>query len=633
MNRYLLFAAVALACVFSCGKPEAPVQADKPEFKMHIRLWTHHYQDDELSAQLLEALKKYPGFCDEIWFEPKYGPSMEVDPADVEKLARITEQVRELGIVPSLQIISVGHPNPANPVDPRIHWSTMTGPDGTVANTQSCPRDKTFQEDVVRITVPYVKAVQPYGIWVDDDLRMTLHDPVQDACFCDSCIAAFNEKHGYHYSRAALVKALRDNAEEGLLRKRWIAFEQESMALEAGALAKAVHEVSPQTHMGLQHVSFFRNFLEGYDWNPIFDAYEKETGLPPLSRPGCLYYRDHAPRSMIEKGLDIARQIQRLNPDITEIAPEIEGYIHKATGKSPHGICVETMYYLSLGATQMSYSIIASALEPMDWYADNYFKALQKWHSFAKEYADFNWGSVPGGLDPYLSPNLPYSDWSERDDEMGWAYTESGKYAYGLAVLGVPFCPDAKRPAAVMLDAPAVKRMSDEDLMKLSMDHGVIVDGQAWDALVERGLSQYVKDVKGPEGDAKYFVTDAGGRVAVVSYDADITGTQRLQLLRAMDWASRNRLPAIIESFAQATLMPRVNPNGTLRSVAIMNCSISEQESYTVRMRGVKQASPRFVWKHNGFKDKVLKAVKDGNDWIVTTPSLEGWNFAWIAVE
>ena len=139
--------------------------------------------------------------------------------------------------------------------------------------------------------------------------------------------------------------------------------------------------------------------------------------------------------------------------------------------------------------------------------------------------------------------------------------------------------------------------------------------------------------MKGPEGDAKYFVTDAGGRVAVVSYDADITGTQRLQLLRAMDWASRNRLPAIIESFAQATLMPRVNPNGTLRSVAIMNCSISEQESYTVRMRGVKQASPRFVWKHNGFKDKVLKAVKDGNDWIVTTPSLEGWNFAWIAVE
>ena len=85
---------------------------------------------------------------------------------------------------------------------------------------------------------------------------------------------------------------------------------------------------------------------------------------------------------------------------------------------------------------------------------------------------------------------------------------------------------------------------------------------------------------------------------------------------------------------AQAALIPRINRDGSLRSVAIMNCTISEQESYTLRLRtGKKKGSPRFIWKHNGHKDIALKAERDGQDWIVKTPSLEGWNFAWIAVE
>lgn len=629
--RYLLLAAAALACLVSCRKSEIP--AEEPAFKMHIRLWSHYHENDGLSAQLLDALEKYPGFCDEVWFDALYYPGKERDDASIAKMKEMAGKMRGMGIVPSVQFITVGHPDNVVALHPGIHWGTLVGPHGERAGTQSCPRQTAFQEDLVRYFTPYVEAVKPHGIWIDDDLRLTLHGPVEEACFCDDCIRAFNDEYHHAYTRAALVDALDRNEGEGLLRKEWIAFGQESMALEAAALAKAFHSVSPESHMGLQHVSFFRRFLEGYDWNPIFDAYEKETGLTPLSRPGHGYYNDHAPRGMIEKGLDIARQIQRLNPDITEIAPEIEGYMHRASGKSPHGLCVETMYYLSLGATQMSYSIIASGFEPMDWYADNYFKALQAWHGFAKEYVAFNRGSSPGGLDPYLSPNLPYSDWSEKDGDLGWAYTESGKYAYPLAALGVPFCPDARKPAALMLDAPAIRRMSDEELAELSAAHGIIVDGPAWEAIVEKGLSGYLKETSGPEGAARYYVSDAGGRVAVVSFNADISGKERLQLLNAMDWASRGKLPAIIESFAQATLMPRINEDGSLRSVAIMNCTISGQESYTVRMRGVRQAAPCFVWKHNGDRDKTLKGVRDGDDWIVTTPALEGWNFAWIAVE
>ena len=35
--------------------------------------------------------------------------------------------------------------------------------------------------------------------------------------------------------------------------------------------------------------------------------------------------------------------------------------LRAATGKSPHGLCVESMFYLAMGATQLSYAIICAA--------------------------------------------------------------------------------------------------------------------------------------------------------------------------------------------------------------------------------------------------------------------------------
>ncbi len=610
--------------------------AEKPTFKMHIRLWNNYHEKDTLSAQLLSSLKKYPGFCDEVWFLVPCNAGKPVNETAVKKMKHMAEEMRKLGIVPSVQAHTVGHPDPNNPVDKGISWGTMVGADGVVTRSQGCPRQRGLWEDLARIFTPYAEACQPHGFWLDDDLRMTFHDPAKEGCYCDTCIALFNRLHHYSYSRASLVKALAQNVGEGKLRREWIAFGQESMAELAAAVARAVHKVSPKTAMGLQHANFCSNFLEGYDWNPIFDAFEHETGVVPLSRPGHGYYKDHAPRGMLKKGLDIGRQVSRLNGNITEIAPEVEGFIHKATGKSPHSLCIETMYYLAFGATQMSYSIIASAKEPMDWYADNYFKALQKWHEYAKEYVDYNWGSVPGGIDPYISPNLPYRNLRKGENDMAWAYTDAGKI-YDMVPLGIPFCPDGAHSVALMLDAAGAEGMSDKEISSLMLTHNLVLDNATWNVLQQRHLTQHLKDVSRQTGLQGVRCLEAGNgrRMSVVSYNADITGKERLMLLHAIDWASGNKLPAIIESMAQAALVPRVNTDGSLRSVAVLNCTISEQESYTLRLRVGKDndREPRFVWKHNGHKDRRLKAERIGKDYIVSTPSLEGWNFAWIAVE
>ena len=667
MNRkYILgtAAAVAAAILTSCGGQTAQEPSD---FRMMVRLWPAHHNDTTLTDQLLDAFRKYD-FCDEVWFCSD-GPATHAlswhEPS-ARAMAVAADKMRAAGIIPSLQVVALGHGDGAvvfAPVkDSTIHWGTMVGPNGEVTGSVNCPRQTAYLACMQEAFKPYVKAVRPRSIYLDDDLRMTNHVPAPFGCFCDTCLTIFNAQHGYVFDRASLVGALLANQDGGQVRKDWIAFGQESLAGVVRAISRGVHEVSPETRIGLQHTSFHRELLEGWDWNPMFRAMKEETGLDPVSRPGHGFYNDHAPRGMIEKGMELTRQIRRLEPGITEIAPEIEGYLHKATGKSPRSICLETMYYLSMGATQMSYAIICGNQEPVSWYADHYFKALSEWKPFAKEYADFNRGTMPSGIDPYISRDLVLRDVVAGEDPWAWRRTHAGEEAIELETLGLPFAPEDPDSPVLMLDVEGVLGMKDAELAALLASRNTVIDADVWKLLEARGLTAGFTPVEAPVRDcgdydsptlsaaSRYsgalerfrFLERNGVRLAVAPTfeinligSNDFNGAYRLALLHAFDWASGDALPAVLESFAQAAVVPRTDAQGRLRSVAILNCSISPEERYTLRLRlgAEENALPKFVWKKQGCRDVTLRPVRDGKDILLEAPVLEGWNFGWVAVE
>ena len=667
MNRkYILgtAAAVAAAILTSCGGQTAQEPSD---FRMMVRLWPAHHNDTTLTDQLLDAFRKYD-FCDEVWFCSD-GPATHAlswhEPS-ARAMAVAADKMRAAGIIPSLQVVALGHGDGAvvfAPVkDSTIHWGTMVGPNGEVTGSVNCPRQTAYLACMQEAFKPYVEAVRPRSIYLDDDLRMTNHVPAPFGCFCDTCLTIFNAQHGYVFDRASLVGALLANQDGGQVRKDWIAFGQESLAGVVRAISRGVHEVSPETRIGLQHTSFHRELLEGWDWNPMFRAMKEETGLDPVSRPGHGFYNDHAPRGMIEKGMELTRQIRRLEPGITEIAPEIEGYLHKATGKSPRSICLETMYYLSMGATQMSYAIICGNQEPVSWYADHYFKALSEWKPFAKEYADFNRGTMPSGIDPYISRDLVLRDVVAGEDPWAWRRTHAGEEAIELETLGLPFAPEDPDSPVLMLDVEGVIGMKDAELAALLASRNTVIDADVWNLLEARGLTAGFTSVEAPARDcgdydsptlsaaSRYsgalkrfrFLERNGVRLAVAPTfeinligSNDFNGAYRLALLHAFDWASGNALPAVLESFAQAAVVPRTDAQGRLRSVAILNCSISPEERYTLRLRlGAEEDTlPKFVWKKQGCRDVTLRPVRDGKDILLEVPVLEGWNFGWVAVE
>ncbi len=624
----------------SCGEKRVG-KSGNPEFKMILRLWPDHHKNIGLRNDLSEALKTYTDLFDEAWF------CMEIETLSMDEhkksaiaMDAACRQLRDIGVEASIQGISVGHGDSFESGSDALipqKWGTITDVYGNVTRMSNCPRQQAFLDYMAETYALYAEICKPKVVWLDDDLRITNHAPARQLCFCDTCIAEFNRLHHTNWTRTALADALDRNEDNGLTRKQWIEFSQKSLAQVTAVVARSVHRVSPSTQMGLQHANFHRELMEGRDWNLIFDAMKQETGFVPASRPGNGFYEDHAPRGMIQKAYDMARQIRRLNPDITEITAEVEGYRHCATGKSPHGLCIESLLYLAMGATQLSYAIICAASEPMEWYAGNYFKALSGWRSLYEEYVGFNRGTEPGGINPYISPEHVLRKRNPAEAPFGWTTTGSGDVASEMAPLGIPFCPDGNNATALLLDAAAVTGLTEKEAADIFQNQNVLLDGSAWNIVRERKFDAFLTETGVPAGltGVTCFTSGNGGRTAVVpSFGASINNAQRLNLLYIIDWLSGHRLPVIMETMAQAVVVPRVDAENRLRSVTLLNCSISEQSETQLRLRGCGADKKKsYVWKKAGQPDTILRPQYDGTDVLVRIPALEGWNIGWLAVE
>ncbi len=639
---------------------EKAFQTDIPKFKSIIRLWPSHHTDSVLLCQMLDAFRKFPDACDEVWLCVAFNSfDLDYHRQQAQLMKRAAVAFRKLGIKASMQSVVLGHPeNMADTSQPTIiEWQPIMSLGGKYGRNQSCPRQQAYLERVSDIQAIYAQEVQPSSYMLDDDLRLTNHTPADAICFCDTCLRLFNEQHGFSFTRPTLHEALVTNAGNGDIRRKWIRFSQESLAGVARIISRKIHQVSPTTQMGLQHPNFHTQLLEGYDWNPIFQAMEEETGIIPASRPGHGFYSDAAPRGMLEKAYGIARQIRRLNTNITDISPEIEGYLHKATGKSPQGICTETLLYMSLGGTQMSYAIVCSGQEPVEWYADTYFKFLSRHHRTFLEYTSFNRGTQPGGLDAYISPHHVLRHLEPGEGPWDWCRTDANSHIHSLATLGIPFSPDGDYTTATYMDQETVMGTPDDELEEILHSRNLFIDLPTWHTIQSRCSDLKFTTLEMPKNlqpaatlaeDAmlglsapashiqpQCFLSPSGKRIAVVpSFSTDINNAERLHLLRIADWASNGKLPVFVEQPAQGVVVPRVTPDGTLRSVAYLNCTISSQEYVRLRLRGCPRGEhTHAVWKIAGQPDVRLRTEWHSGEMLVTLPAVPGWHIGWIALE
>lgn len=457
------------------------------------RLGIENQINSEYVDKLIDAIKKNPGSCDEVWFTSMSAfPPIEMQEEIASKIHAQAEKFKKAGVRVSLQIQStIGHGqymqsrNNTGLVFEGSPAEHMVGPDGTTADYCFCWRGEYFKKYILNVYRAFAK-IKPHTFWVDDDFRANNHDPVEIGCFCDNCIREFNNKYGTNYDRRALVYEI--NYGDVSVREKFAEFEREGLYNLMLEISKTVHEISPDSFMGYQYCA--NGGYTGFGFDFIFNAMKEGTGKTPKSRAGGGAYSAHNPNEIIEK----ARFIDWANfmlPDVNiEKRPEIENLPDIVYGKSIQTTCFETTLYLALGNDAMSYALLQNYNEPVEYHA-MMLEGFSKRRKYWQKLIDLNKNTSQAGLTIAYSPNRYKMKLSKDDAEFEWKKEMYDVCDRLWSITGIPMCFKKNNEGVVLLHPYVAMDMTDEEIMKL-LSKPVITDGKTIEILHKRGFGKHL---------------------------------------------------------------------------------------------------------------------------------------------
>lgn len=113
-----------------------------------------------------------------------------------------------------------------------------------------------------------------------------------------------------------------------------------------------------------------------------------------------------------------------------------------------------------------------------------------------------------------------------------------------------------------------------------------------------------------------------------------------LRLRAEADQRAGGRLPVFAETPGVGLVVPRVAPDGALRTVMLLNARIDAQRPIALRLRNLAvsgeahrnaQTPPRTaVWRAIGEPPATLALRRDGTDLVATIPSIGAWSAGWL---
>lgn len=659
-----------LTAVLVCGA----LAADEVPFSA-IRLRKPQTDNPETWKATLAAFAKHRAGVDEVWFSTGISiPPMAEHRASAKRLAAAAEDLRKIGILPSLQIqTTIGHGDHfTRYMDNRgLAWQRYVASDGTVAESLNCFRAPGFIAYMRESAAVYAAAMKPYSIWIDDDIRIVHHHGGAGGdsgwgCHCDYCLAQFAKKEGKARDRKTLIAEMkRDPA----LAARWRAFAFEGEAALARAIGEAVHAASPTTRMCQQQPGACYS-----EHRLLYDTHHQVTGLPVGMRPGAGSYYDHDPRSQISKAYTLALQIDTIGrqPYFDRICPEIESCPRSFACRTGRGVLLEAIECLAQGMNSISALIMDAEYETPDWYGDNLLAPLARNSLMLKRFVKLAEGArrdgygVRGMPDGELqTSSLPLYPFVEGvrprlarivRGHVARCIVSMGEKTVRY-VLAEDLLMDGDAAAAFVgagygaeLGLVGCKKFTG-NLRDLMCEHELHAGFSARETPVS-GASYFLQPAKGttvlgeyvPDGmpserkgvSTTAFENAKGRRRVVFGYDAFggglviASGDRVRQLHRLADWASHGKSAIVFDTPLRAFVQPLVREDGSFAVCAIVNATIDFTEPVKVKVRGVQSGKTTAVWASLDCPEVKLPIRRVGAEVFLTLPPIPSWSGGYL---
>lgn len=635
---------------------------------MMIRLRFGH-EEPEIWRRTFEQLKRNRECCDEVWFSTGIGiPTLEEHNRLSELFASHAEDVRKIGIVPSLQIqATIGHGDSLTEsagAEGKT-WGGYVGIHGEKCKYINCPHQPDFLEYLQKMSELHA-VWKPGSVWIDDDLRLFNHSPAMGGygCCCPHCLSLFNQQEGHEYTREEIEAVC---ATDSPLKKRWYEFSRQSLCKIAETIIRGFHAISPDTKFGLQHNNDFARI-------PVFETILKTAGSRPGSRPGGGAYTDHAPYQILDKAYFTSMQISE-QPGyevLSQICPEIESCPRDFCCKTPQGLRIESLLDLAVGTDSLSYFIMDPLYETPEWYGEELLKPLAADTPSFREFIRHNQGTMPGGL------GLPLKTFTPVEKQ-------------GLPLVGIPSAACSPYANCLIVTKNAIENLSDDELDDL-LRKNILLDGAAVLTIQERKMGNRIGGIKTsllqksvfdfytdnpfnsgltapkhyPLSNERYvFESASTGKTTVLSRYLDHTGkdhgiatllwersngtrvacigndgfntryisSTRVRFLnRIADWVSHDSLPAVASDPVQCLLIPRITREGELRSITVLNVTIGCQKPFTIELRNIPDGISHAEWLVPSEKPVPIEIKKDGQNGKITLPEIAPWGIGWVKI-
>ncbi len=647
--------------------------------RLSLRTGTVCHFDHDYILRLLAALKECGNPFDEVWLATSYGiPSVERVKEEVKDMAWAAEQFRAAGIVPSMQVSrTIGHHESAlksfggEGVLPT--FLTVMSIDGITCPGVFCWNSADFRQ-YVRETLEVYASWKPAIAWVDDDIRLRLIAKSKALCFCDNCIAVFNEKMGTDYTRETLKPVFYGDPK---VREQYIQVQRETLADFMGVITEAVTTVSPDTVIGLQNGG--NTTMVTDTQKAIIDKIIEVSGKTPTFRAGGGFYDDHKPDGMLTKCMILNYMNARLPKEVTARSCEIENLPWTVYGKSPECTCLEAIMYLAYGCNEASVTLM-SANDDMA-FQQRLFNKLTQHQPYFDAFNLAAKDTVNEGIVVYQPPKAHLVKENEKGEPF---FNETCIWDMADAMRwGLPWHA-GPRGNCYFLAAKAVDYLAEEDMEFLSRET-VLLEAATLDKLVAKGFGGYLKarTALQPEiyrGGVFEYLSDhpvsnsiswenirirngapgvhiVGEDVEELSHLVTITGGIRVgagtvlaptvngakwvisaaglqnvnisfarrELLRAaVDAVAKKPLPAYVATQDQVVCVPREDENGKVKTVTLLNVSLTDTEELEVVIANPADTSGYTYFDPYGNPERRPFVQKDGR-FVATLPPLRCW--------